>query len=207
MISNDAANIWEELRHRDPEGKIAWIRALAADSTDESVETLVRVLELESWFVRDQAARLLGTLGERIIDPLTELLDSGLWYTRSAAAMALGRTGSPLAAVPLVGILLDPNRTVRDSGLEAIAKLCDTDAGRFAVAAAIHALEPRPQGFVLEGLAARDAHAAQAIHSLLREPGGPSLAGYERLDRAVNEGGSLLWEDVVGGDGVDSSRG
>lgn len=207
MISNDAANIWEDLRHRDSEGKIAWLRALATNATDESIGTLVRALELESWFVRDQAARLLGTLGERVIDSLAEQLDSGLWYTRSAAAMALGRTGSPLAAPSLVVILLDPNRTVRDSGWEAIARLCDTDPGRLAVAASIHALEPRPQRFVLEGLAARDARAADAIYSLLREPARLSRVGYERLDRAVNEDGSFLWEDVVGGDGVDSSQG
>ena len=206
MNPNDAADIWEELRHRDSEGKIAWLRALATDATDESIEALLHVLELESWFVRDQAARLLGTLGERVIEPLTEHLDSGLWYTRSAAAMALGRTGSPLAAAPLVGILLDPNRTVRDAAWDAIARVCDTDAGRLAVAAAIHALEPRPQRFALEGLAARDAHAAEAVHSLLREPGRLSVTGYERLDRAVNED-ALLWEDVVGGDDADSARG
>jgi hypothetical protein len=71
----------------------------------------------------------------------------------------------------------------------------------------VQALEPRPQRFALDGLAARDARAAEAVHTLLREPARLSLAGYERLDRAVNEDAALHWEDVVGGDGADSARG
>ena len=204
---NDAASIWEELKHRDSEGKVAWLKSLAANPTDESIQTLRRALAVESWFVRDQAARLLGTLGERVVDTLVQDLDSGLWYTRSAAALALGRTGSPSAAAPLVGGVLDANRTVRDSSWEAIVRLCATHEGCAAVAAAIQALQPRPQRFALEGLAARDARVAESVHSLLREPARLSLAGYERLDRAVNEDASLHWEDVVGGDGTDSPRG
>ena len=205
MNTNGSAKIWEELKHRDSEGKVAWLRGLAANPTDDSIETLLHVLEMESWFLRDQAARCLATLGERVIDALTEHLDSGLWYTRSAAASALGRIGSPLAAAALVGTLLDPNRTVRDSAWEAIARLCDSDGGRLAVASAMNALAPRPQRFAMDGLAARNPRAADAIHALLREPARLALGGYERLDRAVNEDASFLWEDVVGGEGGDST--
>ena len=207
MNSNDTANIWEELKLRDSDGKIAWLRALAEDPTDESIGTLIRTLELESWFVRDQAARLLGALGERVIEPLAEQLDSGLWYTRSAAATALGRTGSPFAAAPLVGVLFDINRTARDAAWDAIARICDTDAGCLAVATSMHALEPRQQRFALDGLAARDAGAADAVESLLREPRRLETAEFGRLDRAVNEDAGFLWEDGVGGDGADSARG
>jgi HEAT repeat protein len=115
MNPKDVSRLLEELRHREPEEKLAWIRELAQNPTDESIEVLLSVLEQESWFLRDQAVRALATLGERVVEPLIDYLGSGLWYTRACAAGALGRMGVPLAAGPLVGLLRDANRTVRDA--------------------------------------------------------------------------------------------
>jgi HEAT repeat protein len=60
MAPKDVARLWEELRHRDPEEKIDWIRQLAKDPTPDAVEVLLDALEQESWFLRDQAAHALG---------------------------------------------------------------------------------------------------------------------------------------------------
>ena len=206
MIPKDAARLWEELRHREPEEKLEWIRELARNPTPDSIEILLDVLKQESWFLRDQAARALATLGEVVFDPLVEYLGSGLWYTRTAAASALGKMGLPAAARPLTQLLRDPNRTVRDAARDALVLLCGSDVGCFEVAVAFHALPERARRFAVDGLATRDPEAADRVARLLHDPALSSAADQRHLARAVNEVG-FRWEDVVGGDEADSESG
>ena len=206
MIPKDAARLWEELRHREPEEKLEWIRELARNPTPDSIDILLDVLKQESWFLRDQAARALATLGDVVVDPLIEYLGSGLWYTRSAAASALGWMATPAAAGPLIQVLRDPNRTVRDAGRDALVLLCAHEEGAQEVAAAIHALPERAQRFALDGLASRDASAADRVARILREPRLLDASDPRPMARAVNEDG-FLWEDVVGGEGPVSQSG
>lgn len=206
MIPKDAARLWEELRHREPEEKLEWIRELARHPTPDSIEILLDVLKQESWFLRDQAARALATLGDAVIDPLIEYLGSGLWYTRTAAASALGWMASPVAAAPLVQLLRDPNRTVRDAARDALVHLCGSDLGATEVAAAIQGLPERARRFALDGLASRDSDAAERVARALHGPRLLDEAGSRPLARAVNEDG-YRWEDVVGGEGSESESG
>lgn len=204
MIPKDAARLWEELRHRDPEEKQEWIRQLAENPTPESIEVLLDVLKQESWFLRDQAARTLATLGERVVERLIELLESGLWYTRSAAASALGRMALPVAAEPLTTLLRDPNRTVRDSARDALVLLCGNEMGLFSVAGAIRSLPERAQSFALDGIQARDPERYERVLALLREPASLDAAARRLVERTGTEEG-LLWEDVVGDEGERGS--
>ena len=206
MIPKDATRLWEELRHREPEEKLEWIRELARNPTPDSIDILLDVLKQESWFLRDQAARALATLGDVVVDPLIEYLSCGLWFTRSAAASALGRMGTPAAAGALVQVLRDPNRTVRDAGRDALVLLCAHEEGVHEVAAAIHGLPERAQRFALDGLASRDANAAERVAQVLREPRLLDASDGRPLARAVNEDG-FLWDDVVGGEGPVSQSG
>ena len=205
MMSKDAARLWEELRHRDPEEKLEWIRQLAESPTPESVDVLLDVLKQESWFLRDQAARTLATMGERVTDRLIEYLDSGLWYTRSSAAFALGRTGLPVAAEPLTALLRDPNRTVRDAARDALVHLCANEMGRFAVAAAIHGLPERARRFALDGIASRDPGLMERVQAMVSDPGLMQAAERRRLARAAGDEG-LEWGDVVGDEGTESDQ-
>ena len=204
MIPKDTARLWEELRHRDPEEKQEWIRQLAENPTPESIEVLLDVLKQESWFLRDQAARTLATLGERVVERLIELLEYGLWYTRSAAASALGRMALPVAALPLVALLRDPNRTVRDSARDALVGLCGNEMGLFAVADAIRTLPERAQSFALDGIQARDPERYQRLMGLEREPSTLDAAR-RRAEQGAAEEAGLLWEDVVGEEGARGS--
>jgi HEAT repeat protein len=206
VIPKDVARLWEELRHREPEEKLEWIRELARHPTPDSIEILLDVLKQESWFLRDQAARALATLGEPVVDPLIEYLGNGLWFTRTAAATALGRMGTPAAAGPLVQLLRDPNRTVREAGRDALVLVCGSDVGRFEVAVAIHALPERARRFALDGIASRNPELADRVAGLLHDPTMLDAAGQRHLDRAVNDDG-YRWEDVVGEDGAETASG
>jgi len=198
MNPKDVTRLWEELRHREPEEKLAWIRELAQNPTDESVETLLSVLEQESWFLRDQAARALATLGERVVGPLIEYLGSGLWYTRASAASVLGRMGLPVAAEPLTGLLSDANRTVRDAAWDALVRLADNEFGAHAAAEAFLALPERARRFALDGILARSPEAGERIVRSMEDLERHGSRARE-LPRAVNQSDTLAWEDVVGG--------
>jgi len=207
MNPKDVTRVWDEIRHRDPEEKLAWIRGLAQEGSDESLETLVSVLEQESWFLRDQAARVLVELGERVVEPLIEYLGSGLWYTRASAAYALGRMGLPVAAAPLAALLRDANRTVRDAAWDAIVQLAASEIGTHAVAEAVLALPERARRFALDGIVARDATIAESVERTMLELVREGGSGRE-LARAVNQAEALAWEDVVGiGHGESSASG
>jgi len=199
MAPKDVARLWEELRHRDPEEKIDWIRQLAKDPTPDAVEVLLDALEQESWFLRDQAAHALASLGELVLGPLVERLDSGLWYTRAAAASALGRMKAPDAAPALAATLRDPNRTVRDAAWDALTALARDDGAAHAVADAIAALPERAQRFALDGLYARDDRAADQIAALMSDPALRAVSERAGLMQAAGDDG-LSWMDVVGPD-------
>lgn len=189
MNPKDVSRLWEELRHRDPDEKVRWIEQLAENPTEETIEALLAVLEQESWFLRDQATRVLATMGEAVVEPLLEHLNSGLWYTRASAAIALGRMGFPRAAAPLVGMLKDPNRTVRDAVWDALVLLCRNELATRELAGAFRLLPERAQRYVLEGLQERDPESARSVVQHIEELGG---------SKADEEAG-LSWEDVVGG--------
>lgn len=198
MAPKDVARLWEELRHRDPEEKIDWIRQLAKDPTPDAVEVLLDALEQESWFLRDQAAHALASLGETVIEPLIGRLDSGLWYTRAAAAAALGRMGAPDAAAALTDTLRDANRTVRDAAWDALAALSRAELSAHAVAEAFAALPDRALRFALDGLYARDGHAADRIAALVSDPGMRATVERSGLAKAAGDDEGLSWLDVVG---------
>jgi HEAT repeat protein len=194
MVAKDVARLWEELRHRDPEEKLGWITQLAQNPTEESIEVLLDVLQQESWFLRDQAARVLATMGEPVLEPLVEFLSSGLWYTRASAVAALGRMGNPRAAAPLVGMLNDPNRTVRDAVWDALVLLCRNELATPELGAAFDALPEKARRFALDGLVERDSEAAGQVLRHMDNATAPRTTA----DAAEAD---LAWKDVVGGEG------
>lgn len=200
MAPKDVARLWEELRHRDPEEKIDWIRQLAKDPTPDAVGVLLDALEQESWFLRDQAAHALASLGEDVLEPLVARLDSGLWFTRAAAAAALGRMGSPEAASALTSILRDPNRTVRDAAWDALAALARENPGAHAVAESIAQLPERARRFALDGLYSRNHEIGDRIAELISDPALRATTERSRLARAAGDDDGLSWLDVVGSD-------
>jgi HEAT repeat protein len=203
MTAKDVDRLWEELSHRDADGKRAWIDRLARDGSPDSIDLLLAALEHESWYLRDVATRALGEMGEVVVEPLFLHLQSGLWYTRAAAATALGRTGLPVTAAPLTEMLRDTNRTVRDAARDALLLLARQELAAHAVATAFAALPDRAQRFALDGLAERDPAVAEGIALLMADPArraaAESASDATSLPLAVHDSSDdLLWEDVVG---------
>ena len=177
MVAKDVTRLWEELRHRDAEEKLGWITQLAQNPTEESIEVLLDVLQQESWFLRDQAARVLATMGESVLEPLVQYLGSGLWYTRASAVLALGRMGNPRAAAPLVEMLKDPNRTVRDAVWDALLLLCRNELATQELAQAFETLPERAKRFALDGLVERDPEVAGRVLLHMEDRAGEADAG------------------------------
>ena len=203
MTAKNADRLWEELRQRDPEAKRAWIERLARDGSPESIDLLLAALEQESWFLRDSATRALASMGEDVVEPLIDYLQSGLWYTRAAAAKALGAIGLPISAEPLVALLRDANRTVRDAARDALLQLARQELAAHAVATAFASLPERGQRFALDGLSERDPEVAEGIARLMADPtrraAAEADAGSHQLPRAVNDHtDDLDWEAVTG---------
>ncbi len=196
MVAKDVARLWEELRHRDPEEKLGWITQLAQNPTEDSIEVLLDVLQQESWFLRDQAARVLATMGEPVFEPLLRYLGSGLWYTRASAVAALGRMGNPRAAGPLVGMLNDPNRTVRDAVWDALILLCRNELATTQLATAFDALPERARRFALDGLVERDPEAAGLVLRQMEDASPQTKTAGE-----TSGDDPLTWKDVVAGEG------
>jgi len=203
MTAMDAERLGEELRHMDADGKRAWVDRLAADGSPGAIDRLIAALEQESWYVRDQATRALGALGDAAVDRLLGMLESGLWYTRAAAAGALGRTGLPVTAAPLTDMLRDSNRTVRDAARDALVALARQELAAHAVATAFIELPERAQRFALDGIAERDAAIAAGVARLMADPArraaAESALEASSLARAMGDDEQdLHWEDVVG---------
>ena len=113
----------EALRKKNLEGKKMFIEELRKQKTPKAVSLLLEILCDESWYLRELAIGALVEAGTMAEAPLHKVLTSGLWYTRSAAARALGRLGYALASADVLRLLDEPNRTVRESAVDALKAL------------------------------------------------------------------------------------
>src|SRR5438552_18761332 len=133
---------------------------------------------------------------DQVRGPLCVLRGSCLLYTRSSSETALGRIGNPRAAAPLVWMLNDPNRTVRDAVWDALLALCRNELATRELAQAFDALPERARRFALDGLLERDAEAAGQVVLYMEEP-----AQAQETPAPEPREGDLSWKDVVGGEG------
>jgi hypothetical protein len=106
--------------------------------------------------------------------------------------------GNARAAAPLVGMLNDPNRTVRDAVWDALVLLCRNELATQELAAAFDGLPEKARRFALDGLVERDAEAAGQVMRHMEDAPTPVAEPPAPAD-AVE--GDLTWKDVVGGEG------
>jgi HEAT repeat protein len=80
-------------------------------------------LRSQDWWVRREAAWVLGMLGDRrATRRLIEALGDGSTAVRASAAWGLGRIDAPVAVGPLVEALDDPDEVVRAAAVEALGE-------------------------------------------------------------------------------------
>ncbi|HEC78565.1 MAG TPA: HEAT repeat domain-containing protein [candidate division WOR-3 bacterium] len=99
----------------------------------DSINILLKVLEDNSWVMREKAAYKLAEYGNRVVQRLIRLLKRGFWYTRAAACLTLGEIGNIKALEAIVTLILDDdNPTVIKEASSALLKLARKEPVLFA---------------------------------------------------------------------------
>lgn len=96
------------------------------------IKILLKVLEDNSWAMREKAAYKLVEFGKRVVPRLKKILIKGYWYTRAAACITLGEIGDLKSTDSIVHLLLnDDNPTVIKEASKALVKLAHKDPSAF----------------------------------------------------------------------------
>ena len=107
------------------------LAAMVIPAVADEVDDLILDLKYGTEVVRNDAARILGEIGDqRAVDPLIDALEdeNEIWIIRELAAMALGEIGDPKAIDPLIDALNDENPYVRGTAAEALGEIGDPKA-------------------------------------------------------------------------------
>jgi HEAT repeat protein len=127
----------DAMQVRSLDGKREYVASLEARGDEQALSLLVECLCDESAFLRGLAERALARLGQRAAEALLPHLTQGLWFTRVSAARVLGELGAREALDGLVLLAVDPNRSVVEAAVAAIAQVAA--AGHVvSVARAVH---------------------------------------------------------------------
>lgn len=90
---------------------------------EKAVPFLIEALTYEDWWVRQEAARLLGHLGdERARDPLLRALKDPIERVRENVAEALGKVGGTQTVEGLILALQDEYGETRQNAIESLIK-------------------------------------------------------------------------------------
>jgi HEAT repeat protein len=109
-------------RTATPEMRTASASALGMIGDPRAIRGLASLLRDERYFVREQASRALGRIGEPAVDLLIEMSNSSAAATREAAVAALGSTGSKRAIDKVVEALSDSNANVRSAAVRSLGE-------------------------------------------------------------------------------------
>ena len=110
-----------------------FVRQQAANSlfrmADQARNGVVRLLKDSRWYVRKEAVRLLGRIGEcQNLSHLLPLLEDARPEVRTAAVEALGEISDTQAVEPLIRMLHDSYFTVRQEAVRALGRIGDVKA-------------------------------------------------------------------------------
>lgn len=130
LSTTPPGRVLEAIHRGDLREKRALIESISHQPSERALQILTEILEGESWYLRDMAARAMTRMGPIARPRLRQLSASGLWYTRAAAARALGRSGDVESLPLLTALLADTNLTVQGSALASIADLVRAGAAR-----------------------------------------------------------------------------
>src|SRR5215213_6547685 len=100
--------------HSQQAARVRELARLVESREPEALARIGRALSDESWYVRGEAARALGKLGDRAAVPvLLPLLQDSSWYVRDSSLLALREIGDPAAGAALLPLLESPDPYAR----------------------------------------------------------------------------------------------
>ena len=151
------------LRDQDRSVREAAIEALRTIG-EESVEALGACLEQPDLSVQEAASAILSTIAdERVLPSLIKALQSSDWIVRMHAAKALGLIRHTDAVVPLIPLLQDKVKAVREEAAAGLAAIGDP-----AIPSLVHALRHEEWLVRLHAVEALGkTRSAQAVEPLL----------------------------------------
>ncbi|HVF91728.1 MAG TPA: HEAT repeat domain-containing protein, partial [Blastocatellia bacterium] len=86
--------------------KVQEIARLVETRQPDALARIGEALSDESWYVRGEAARALGRLGDRAaVSILLPLIQDSNWYVRESSLQALSEIGDPGAGAALLPLL------------------------------------------------------------------------------------------------------
>jgi len=131
-FKQDKRTILQILKSAGVKRKIRVIDKLNGVNERDSINILLKVLEDQSWVLREKAAYKLIQYGSRVVPRLERLLLRGYWYTRAAACITLGEIGNLRPLSTIVELLLheDNPTVIREAGT-AIVKIAKSHADTF----------------------------------------------------------------------------
>jgi HEAT repeat protein len=109
-------------RTATPEMRTASASALGMIGDPRAIRGLASLLRDERYFVREQASRALGRIGEPAVGLLLDMANSSTPTTREAAVAALGNTASKQAIEKVVEALSDSNANVRSAAVRSLGE-------------------------------------------------------------------------------------
>ncbi len=133
-FKQDRANLLKLLESPNIKKRLQVLDKLNGINERETLKILIKLLEDQSWIMRERAANKLTQYGSGIVPRLELLLQKGYWYTRAAACLALGNIASPSSFEAIVELLLrDDNPTVIKEACCALSKLMQNETSECAV--------------------------------------------------------------------------
>lgn len=132
-LKHDKDSVLNILKSNDIERKLRLLDRIDGVDPREGIKILMKMLEDQSWVMRERAAHKLVTYGSRVTSRLQRLLRKGYWYTRASACLALGEIGDMRALEPVIRIFLDDdNPTVNKEAGDAVVKFARKKPAKFA---------------------------------------------------------------------------
>jgi hypothetical protein len=142
-LKQDKDSVLNILKSNDIEKKLKLLDRIDGVDSREGIKILMKMLEDQSWSMRERAARKLVSYGSRVSSRLQRLLKKGYWYTRASACLALGEIGDLRALEPVIRVFLDDeNPTVIKEASDALVKFARKKPGKFAAKLLIIELQP-----------------------------------------------------------------
>ncbi len=123
-FKQDKDTILKLLKTATIKRKLKILDKLNGVNEKDSIKILLKVLEDNSWTLREKAAFELAKFGNRIVPRLEKILARGYWYARASACRTLGEIGNLKVLNSIVTLLLtDENPTVIKEASTALVKM------------------------------------------------------------------------------------